>query len=146
MNLTPIIGSDRRQYVRLPVRLKVNLELFSEEGKARKVPAVLSRDLSMGGLGLEISTTNATLWNKLKEKSTKIQLSFNLPGQKKSCRCLSRVMWKGKLKTEKKQQFLLGLSFLDLPTDAQRRLFQVIRSSLIDRLNKEYKKISRKKR
>ena len=145
MNLMPILEAERRQFVRLPLKIKVNAKLLSEAGGQKKVSGVLARDLSVGGLGLELSTIKAAFWRKLKTKDSKLMLEFKLPGDKKPCKCLARVQWKTKLKAGKSTLYLAGLSFLGIDQALQRRFFHLVRDALVKRLNKEYKKIQRKK-
>ena len=144
MNVMPILETERRQFVRLPLKVKVSAQLLSESG-GEKVSGVLARDLSVGGLGLEISTVKAGFWRRLKTKDSKLMLEFKLPGDKKTCKCLARVRWKTSVKAGKKKVYLAGLSFLGIDYALQRRFFNLVRDALVNRLNKEYKKIKKKK-
>ncbi len=141
MPLTLSLTADKREFIRLPFRIKVTFEV---PGKKTKLD-MYTRDVSAGGLGLELAVDDASIWRRLKKDATILRLQFKLPGDRKPTICHALVMWKGEISTRGRKKYFLGLSFTDLDNSVRLRISKIIRAAFIDRLNKEYKKLKKKK-
>ena len=132
-------GKERRAYVRLkqslPVRFKINGEQTGETYSAR------TRNISRGGLCVEIARENAELLEKISGPGQKIGIAIDtlIPDQAtavsaKSVWINSRVDWTRK--TSKKQDLLMGLEFENLAEETRRRIHDFIVKEMVNRYEK----------
>ena len=132
-------GKERRAYVRLkqslPVRFKINGEQTGETYSAR------TRNISRGGLCVEIARENAELLEKISVPGQKIGIAIDtlIPDQAtavsaKSVWINSRVDWTRK--TSKKQDLLMGLEFENLAEETRRRIHDFIVKEMVNRYEK----------
>ena len=137
------LTADQREFVRIPFRFKAT---FNVVGQANKTLDMYTRDVSAGGLGLELATDQAPFWRKLRQDETNLRLQFKLPGSKNPNICQAKVMWKGKITAGKDKKYFLGLSFTDLDKPTRLRISEAIRKAFLKRLNRERKKIGKRKK
>ena len=132
-------GKERRAYVRLqkslPVRFKIN------GSQAGKIYMATTRNISRGGLCVEIAQETADLFEKISAPGYKIGIDIDtlIPGQTtavsaKSVWINSRVDWTRKAK--KKRNLLMGLEFEDLAEETRRRIHDFIVEELVKRYEK----------
>ena len=137
------LTADQREFVRIPFRFKAT---FNVVGQAGKTLEMYTRDVSAGGLGLELATDQAAFWRKLRRDETDLRLQFRLPGSAKPNVCQARVMWKGKITAGKDKKYFLGLSFTDLDKPTRLRISKAIRDAFLKRLNEEQRRIRKRKK
>ena len=133
-------GKERRAYVRLkqslPVRFKIDL---SQSGKTYLAK---SRNISRGGLCVEIADEAEELAEKISAPGHKIGIDINtlIPTQKtvvteKSIWIDSRVDWASKPNKERRT-LLMGLEFENMPGETRRRIYDFIVEQMVNRYGK----------
>lgn len=138
MTIRRFNGSERRAYVRLekslPVRLKVTGNPTSNTFTAS------TKNISQGGICLEIQRNKEALLEALSAESHKIGIDINAllpePNYAVSERSLwvsARVDWTCEL-DQARQQLLIGLEFEDLTEEVRKR----IRDYLVDQFLQKY--------
>jgi c-di-GMP-binding flagellar brake protein YcgR len=138
MTIKPFNGSERRAYVRLkkslPVRFKISGNPTSQTYTA------ITKNISQGGLCLEIQHHKETLLEALSAADHKIGIDINtlIPQQNEAVSEISfwvsgRVDWARKSDQEH-QVLQVGLEFEDLTEEARKR----IRDYLVDQFLQRY--------
>lgn len=138
MTIKRFNGSERRAYVRLEESLPVRLKVAGNPSS--KTFTATTKNISQGGICLEIQKTQETLLEALSAVNHQIGIDLNTlipqrnPAASKSSHWVSgRVDWTCEL-DEAQQTLLVGLEFKDLTEEARKR----IREYLVDRFLQKY--------
>ena len=123
-------GRERRETIRLHVRMTVHVEL---SGQPRFYEAV-SRDLSTSGACLAL--------RQLLGHCTPIYLEFRLPGVLNTLYCPAHVVWSKRviasMLPDKEPSFLMGIEFVRPPRAVRRE----VKGFIAERLKAERQKTS----
>ena len=132
-------GKERRAYIRLQKSLPVRFKI--DGSQAGKIYMATTRNISRGGLCVEIAQATADLLEKISDPGHKIGIDVDtlIPNpttavSAKSVWINSRVDWTRE--TKKKQNLLVGLEFEDVAEETRRRIHDYI----VEELVKRYKK------
>ena len=130
-------GKERRAYVRFETSLPVRFKISGKE--MNKIYAATTRNMSHGGLCLEVHQDKEELIEKLSSVDTKlgIDLDTMLPkpgvaGSEKRVWVDSRVDWMQK-PNRKNPTLLMGLRFEDLTQEARRQIHSYIVDEFVRR-------------
>jgi len=134
-------GKERRAYVRLarsmPVRFKID-----GGRQTGKIYAAKTRNISRGGLCVEIADETAELLEQISAPGGKIGIDIDslIPEQAtavsvKSVWISSRVDWTSK-PSKKKRNLLMGLEFEDVAEETRRRIHDFIVKEMVKRYEK----------
>lgn len=134
-------GKERRAYVRLkqflPVRFKID-----DGSQTGKIYLARTRNISRGGLCVEIAAETAELLEQISAPGGKIGIDIDslIPEQTmaisaKSVWIDSRVDWASK-PDNKKKNLLMGLEFDDVAEEIRRRIHDFIVKEMIKRYEK----------
>ena len=131
-------GKERRAYVRLETSLQVRFKISGPE--MDKIYAATTKNMSHGGLCLEVQQDKEELIEKLSTDDTKLGIDLDalMPkpgaaGSEKSVWVGSRVDWMRK-PNRKNPTLLMGLSFEDLTQESRKQ----IHSYIVDEFVKRY--------
>ena len=132
-------GNERRAYVRLKQSLPVRFKI--EGGQTDKTYLARTRNISRGGLCLEIAQEAEELLEKLSTPGRKIGIDIDslITEQKtavsaKTAWINSRVDWSRR--TKRMQRLLMGLEFEDVPEETRKRIYDFIVTELVNRYEK----------
>ena len=131
-------GKERRAYVRLETSLQVRFKISGQENS--KVYAATTKNMSHGGLCLEVQQDKEELIEKLSAEDTKLGIDLGVlvpkpgvAGSEKPAWVDSRVDWMRK-PNRKNTTLLMGLSFEDLTQESRKQ----IHSYIVDEFVKRY--------
>lgn len=125
-------GLDRRQSVRLSRELPAKFMLIDEE-KSAEITDVRSgsiRNISAGGALMECADLNEEWIEGLISGMIKAALEIEVPESESPVRAMARAVWFSKIDKDektKKQEYILGLKFIDITTASQ----DIIRNYII---------------
>jgi c-di-GMP-binding flagellar brake protein YcgR len=137
-------GKERRAYVRLETALKVRLR-FSEnktENKSDKTYTATTKNISHGGLCLEIPHNHKKLIKKLYSTLKKPGIHLNAAILNKELELCAKPSWINcKLDYEsetssKNPAILIGLAFKKLPEEARKQIHNYIVDEFVKRYGK----------
>ena len=133
-------GKERRAYVRLETSLQVRFKISGQE--MSKIYAATTKNMSHGGLCLEVHQAKEELIEKVSTDDTKLGIDLDAlipkPGVADSAKSVwvdGRVDWIRK-PNRKNPTLLMGLRFEDLTQEARKQ----IHSYIVDEFVKRYKK------
>lgn len=131
-------GKERRAYVRLETSLQVRFKISGPE--MSKIYEATSKNMSHGGLCLEVQQDKEELIEKLSAVDTKLGIDLDalilkpgVAGSEKPVWVDSRVDWMRK-PNRKNTTLLMGLSFEDLTQESRKQ----IHSYIVDEFVKRY--------
>jgi c-di-GMP-binding flagellar brake protein YcgR len=131
-------GKERRAYVRLETSLQVRFKISGQE--MSKIYAATTKNMSHGGLCLEVQQDKEELIEKLSAEDTKLGIDLGVlvpkpgvAGSEKPAWVDSRVDWMRK-PNRKNTTLLMGLSFEDLTQESRKQ----IHSYIVDEFVKRY--------
>ena len=121
--------SEKRRFTRVGAELKVRI---SFGGTNVDYPAVFARDVSFGGLGLEISSKWPGFFEQLMSWTDPVDLAFDLPPDHTS-HAQAVVVW-GHIKEVEGgvKRFRMGLRFVKIDKDEKSRLLDFVRSKTVE--------------
>jgi c-di-GMP-binding flagellar brake protein YcgR len=134
-------GKERRAYVRLDTTLKVMLR-FSEN-KSDKTYTVTTKNISHGGLCLEVPHNHKELIEKLHTTRKKPGIHLNAAILNKDLELSAKPAWINcrfdyvRKATPKKPAFLMGLAFNKLPEVARKQIHNYIANEFIKRYGRD---------
>jgi len=127
-------GREKRHGVRVGAELAVRIGL----GDAKvEHPAVFTRDVSAGGIGIEISAKSSDSFNSLMSWEGPAVVEIDLPADH-VCRSTVTVVWGHETGAEgPERRFRVGLRFVEI-TEADRvLLLDFVRSRMIESMLRE---------
>ena len=137
MSLNSFKGRERRAYVRLESSLPVRFKIFAEP-KGKTFTAT-TKNISRGGLCLEIRQGTLKLLDKLSRTEPKISINLDIlipppdtAASVKPAWISSRVDWTRK-PTAKNPVMLIGLEFEGITDEARKRIHDYIVGEVVKR-------------
>ena len=127
MSLGEYSGMERRKYVRVPaeIPLKINFR-----GQSLVFPAAFSRDISTGGLGVELDAEYADVSGELLAYRGELEVEVQLPEEGERLDLMAEVCWVAKSE-ENEGAVLMGLRFKGLADADRDRLGELVKD-LVD--------------
>jgi c-di-GMP-binding flagellar brake protein YcgR len=125
--------SDRRKYVRVSADFTVKL---TYEDSVIAYPAAFARDISTGGIGIEISGHYPDSYDKLTRMDGTVDVELNL-GEGDVLHIKASVVW-GHIEgdaPQKDRPFKIGLKFMDLDEASKGRLQAFIKRKVNEALS-----------
>ncbi len=106
-------GIERRRYIRLSTVFPVEFEVISLDDKEVfcEFHQAFTRDVSEGGMCLEINNLKDDLAEKLNRKSAKLRLQINMPFSSKPIEAVAEAAWIKKIKEHHPNKYLAGVYY-----------------------------------
>ncbi len=106
-------GIERRRYIRLSTVFPVEFEVISLDDKEVfcEFHQAFTRDVSEGGMCLEINNLKDDLAEKLNRKSAKLRLQINMPFSSKPIEAVAETAWIKKIKEHHPNKYLAGVYY-----------------------------------
>ena len=130
-------GKERRAYVRFETSLPVRFKISGKE--MSKIYAATTKNMSQGGLCLEVHQDKEELIKKLSAVDTELGIDLDalipkrgVAGSEKPAWIDSRVDWMRK-PNHKNPKLLMGLKFEDLTQEARRKIHSYIVDEFVRR-------------
>lgn len=122
-------GPERRRYIRLNTVFPVELEIVSSDGKEvlSGFHQSFTRDVSEGGICLEINNLKDELAGRLNDKTAKMRLQINVPFSAKPISAEADAAWLKKIKEDHPNKFLIGISYKQIADRDRRRIVNFAR-------------------
>jgi hypothetical protein len=110
---TQKIGIERRRYLRLSTVFPVEFEIISLDNREIfcEFHQSFTRDVSEGGMCLEINNLKEELAEKLNRKSAKLRLQINMPFSSKPIEAIAEAAWIKKIKESHPNKYLVGIYY-----------------------------------
>lgn len=127
----------RRTYIRLNAVFPVEFQFLDPKTSAEisDIKQGFTRNISKGGICLEVNNLEESLERILKESNTKLKLTLHIPLGYKEIKATANIAWYEKIKDSHPNQYLIGLAFLNIdPKDRRRIYFHARRISLAPKL------------
>jgi c-di-GMP-binding flagellar brake protein YcgR len=127
-------SDDRRQYVRVSADFTVKL---TYQDTVITYPAAFARDISTGGIGIEISGRYPDSYDKLTRMDGAVDVELDL-GERGILNVRACVVW-GHIEggdPQKDRPFKIGLKFVDLEEEAKGRLQKFIERKVNEALSR----------
>jgi c-di-GMP-binding flagellar brake protein YcgR len=117
-------GDERRKYVRVSAELTVRIHCGDSD---ISYPAVFARDVSTGGLGLEIGGEYPDSYETLSKWKETLEVEIDLPSGH-AMRIPGKVVW-GQVEGKGEERFFrIGIRFLEIPEAEQLRLADFVKA------------------
>ena len=122
-------GTERRIYIRLNTVFPVEFEILSPDGKEvlSEFHQSFTRDVSEGGICLEINNLKDELAGRLYKKTAKMRLQINVPFSAKPVSADADAVWIKKIKEDHPNKFLIGISYRQIDDKDRRRIVNFAR-------------------
>ena len=122
-------GQERRRYIRLNTVFPVEFEIVSSDGKEvlSEFHQSFTRDVSEGGICLEINNLKDELAGRLNDKTAKMRLQINVPFSAKPISAEADAAWIKKIKEDHPNKFLIGISYKQIADRDRRRIVSFAR-------------------
>lgn len=122
-------GIERRRYIRLTTVFPVEFEIVSLDGKETlsEFHQSFTRDVSEGGMCLEINNLKDELAGRLSNKTVKMRLRINVPFSAKPILADADAAWLKKVKEDHPNKFLIGISYRQIADRDKRRIVNFAR-------------------
>ncbi len=103
-------GAQRRRYIRLSTVFPVEFEIVSLDEKEvySEFHQSFTRDVSEGGMCLEVNNLKDDLAGKLNSKSAKLRLQINMPFSAKPIAAVAEAAWLKKISEGHPNKYLIG--------------------------------------
>lgn len=127
--MSEVPGSDKRRFVRVGAELAVRIKLGDSKVD---YPAVFTRDVSSGGIGLEIGAKWPDSFEKLMSWDGPADVEIGLPPDH-ICRSKAVVVWGHVNEPEgAERRFRVGLRFVEIDETDRVRLLDFVRSKMVE--------------
>jgi hypothetical protein len=122
-------GAERRRYIRLSTVFPVEFEIVSSDGKEvlSEFHQSFTRDVSEGGICLEINNLKDELAGRLNDKTAKMRLQINVPFSAKPIAAEADAAWLKKIKEDHPNKFLIGISYKQIADRDRKRIVNFAR-------------------
>lgn len=109
------IGRHRR-YIRLDTVFPVEFEIVSLDDKEvySEFHQAFTRDVSEGGMCLEVNNLKEDLAEKLNTKAAKLRLQIEMPFSSKPIAAVAETAWLKKIKEDHPNKYLIGVSYEEI--------------------------------
>ena len=116
---------ERRQYKRLPVVFPVEFQFIDPEtsGSISEIKQGFTRDIGKGGICLEVNNIEEGMEQVLKEEKAKLDLHLHIPLNKPEIKAIAKIAWHEKTRSGYPNQYLIGLSFLQIDQKDRSRIY-----------------------
>ncbi|MHC5053473.1 MAG: PilZ domain-containing protein [Planctomycetota bacterium] len=129
-------GDEKRQFVRVGAALAVRIRLADAKVD---YPAVFTRDVSSGGIGLEIGAKWPDSFNNLMSWDGPADVEIDIPPDH-VCHARAVVVWGHVHEPEgAERRFRVGLRFVDIADSDRVRLLDHVRSKMVESMLEEDK-------
>ena len=118
MSLGEFAGVERRKFVRVTAEIPLRINF---RGRVLTFPGAFSRDVSSGGLGVELDARYADVTADLLTYRGTLEVSVELPDDGAPINATAEVRWVERSQ-DKEGSVLVGLRFLDLGDAEHQRL------------------------
>lgn len=117
-------GKERRRYIRLQSVFPVEFRFISSDGKKELSGPIqgFTSDVSEGGILLRVNSLSPQCSEMLAKKNPKVRLDIEIPVGAEPVETFSHVAWSKTVKTGKKTQYFIGLSFEKIDAKERKRL------------------------
>lgn len=122
-------GIERRRYIRLTTVFPIEFEIVSLDGREilSEFHQSFTRDVSEGGMCLEINNLKDELAGRLNNKTAKMRLQINVPFSAKPILAEADAAWTKKIKEDHPNKFLIGVSYRQIADRDKRRIVNFAR-------------------
>ena len=135
------VGSERRHFKRLVVRLPVRFLFIDAEDKKELTETRSGHtvDISGGGLLLEMDELNEEWIKELISGMIRVGLELKVPTSSEPIRTLAKVAWMTKRKEpeEDQKKYLLGLNFVDITEKDRDKVLEYVVTAYLDKLQRD---------
>jgi hypothetical protein len=106
-------GIERRRYIRLNTVFPVELEVISLDDKEIycEFQQAFTRDVSEGGMCLEVNNLKDELAEKLNKKSAKLRLQINMPFSVRPIDAIAEAAWIKKIREHRPNKYFIGVYY-----------------------------------
>ncbi|MFA5094048.1 MAG: glycoside hydrolase family 2 TIM barrel-domain containing protein [Candidatus Omnitrophota bacterium] len=106
-------GIERRRYIRLNTVFPVELEVISLDDKEIycEFQQAFTRDVSEGGMCLEVNNLKDELAEKLNKKSAKLRLQINMPFSVRPIDAIAEAAWIKKIREHHPNKYFIGVYY-----------------------------------
>jgi len=127
-----VYGAERREFIRLPVKLKINYAFFNQEGEPLSKDVMDGETANIGGRGLLMNAglSDSSIVGDLLDRKVIIGVKIWLPDRTDCLTALSRVAWVQKIEGET-GGYRLGLEFREITSETLDELFKFIIKSML---------------
>jgi len=128
MTLRELFGRERRRLVRVTAEVPLKIHY---RGRAMRFPGAFTRDISTGGLGVELQAKYAEMGSQLAAYRGTLEVEMELESGAKPIAAIADVRWATRSR-QRKGAVLMGLKFVEI-TDTDRRKLSDFLKGLVDR-------------
>ncbi len=117
---------EKRHYVRMPTVFPVELEISKRSGE-KYSPHLLqafTRDISAGGMCLELKSFGKETEKLLSVSDTHLALTINTTFAKNPIRAIAKIVWLSKQEAILPVRYLIGVSYTQIDPKAKRRILK----------------------
>lgn len=121
---------EHRKYIRLNAAFPVEFQFIDSEtsGSISDIKQGFTRDVSKGGICLEVNNLEEGLDQVIKEGRAKVDIRLHIPLSMPETKAIAKIAWHEKIKSGYPNKYLIGLSFLQIdPKDSKRIYFHATR-------------------
>jgi len=121
---------EHRKYIRLNAAFPVEFQFIDSEtsGSISDIKQGFTRDVSKGGICLEVNNLEEGLEQVMKEGRAKVDIRLHIPLSMPETKAIAKIAWHEKIKSGYPNKYLIGLSFLQIdPKDSNRIYFHATR-------------------
>jgi len=121
---------EHRKYIRLNAAFPVEFQFIDSEtsGSISDIKQGFTRDVSKGGICLEVNNLEEGLDQVIKEGRAKVDIRLHIPLSMPETKAIAKIAWHEKIKSGYPNKYLIGLSFLQIdPKDSSRIYFHATR-------------------
>jgi len=121
---------EHRKYIRLNAAFPVEFQFIDAEtsGSISDIKQGFTRDVSKGGICLEVNNLEEGLDQVMKEGRAKVDIRLHIPLSMPETKAIAKIAWHEKIKSGYPNKYLIGLSFLQIdPKDSNRIYFHATR-------------------
>ncbi|MFH1479171.1 MAG: PilZ domain-containing protein [Candidatus Omnitrophota bacterium] len=129
--------TDRREYVRLESVFPVEFQFLEKEnhGSITDIMQGYTRNISKGGICLEVNTTDLGFEDTLKRKDVDLNIRFHIPISHKETRAFGDIIWYKKIGFGYPAKYLIGFSFKEIDKNEINRIYRnALRMYLMPRI------------
>ena len=121
---------EHRKYIRLNAVFPVEFQFIDAEtsGSISDIKQGFTRDVSKGGICLEVNNLEEGLEQVIREGRAKLDIRLHIPLSMPETKAIAKIVWHEKVKSGYPNKYLIGLSFVQIdPKDSSRIYFHATR-------------------
>ncbi|MFH1857238.1 MAG: efflux RND transporter periplasmic adaptor subunit [Candidatus Omnitrophota bacterium] len=122
---------EKRRYIRLSTILPITYQIIHSETKKPldKINQAFTRDISEGGMSLEINDLKDIYVKNLKSGEAEVSLTIEVPFSKKPVAARAKAMWVKEIKEAYPNKYILGINYEDISEPERKKIFKFARFS-----------------